>query len=546
MFKLTVACLAFSQVASVATQNILKVPRLGLQEHFEQPDSSSGLPNDPLFIDMLLDHFNASNQQTYPNRYWVNATYYEPGGPVFLFDSGEQNAEPLLPYYLQEYHGLSAVMQLAKRYRGIAFLWEHRYYGDSQPFPVNENTTAAQWQFLTTEQALQDVVFFADSFPKSSVPGSAVNTTPNALPIHPSVVPWVWLGGSYPGVRGALLRQRNPETIFAAWVSSAPVEAQVDMASYYKAAERSLTRNCSADWVAVTKFVDDTLNDTNETLQIDIKFDLLKARLSGPGGNTTGADGLTRQLANATSNVEAASILMDPLDFYQYYGFQDSLLPFCNLLETQNFTTEPFEGGIVSAHGVNAALDAFLVALAELNYDAIPGKNRKADHPERSWMRQYCSEYGFYKRGDPENPLSIETSFLSLELFQQHCSETFPDLPPSPQVQLINKYGGWNMNPPNTLWTNGEFDPWRTLGLASIEPNSPRRTPTVSVPACNSPAPGTTFFGLTHAQMVHVSDLRVLLVPDSNHSNLKTVGFHSPRIAGAVLRGLGAFPIGAG
>lgn len=54
-----------------------------------------------------------------------------------MFDSGEQNAEPLLPYYLQEYHGLSATMRLAKRYSGVAILWEHRFYGDSLPFPVN-------------------------------------------------------------------------------------------------------------------------------------------------------------------------------------------------------------------------------------------------------------------------------------------------------------------------------------------------------------------------------------------------------------------------
>ncbi|KAJ7743079.1 serine carboxypeptidase S28-domain-containing protein [Mycena metata] len=526
---------------AAATQ-IRKAPRIGLQERFDSSAVNSG-PNEPLFIQMPLDHFNASNRQTFPNRYWVNATYYEAGGPVFLFDSGEQNAEPLLPYYLQEYHGLSAVMQLAKRYRGIAFLWEHRYYGDSQPFPVNENTTAAQWQYLNTEQALQDVIFFAESFPKTST--HAVNTSassPTSLPIHPDSAPWVWLGGSYPGIRGALLRQRNPSTIFAAWASSAPVEAQVDMASYYKAAERSLTRNCSADWVAVTKFVDDTLNGTNETLQVDLKFDLLKARLSSPGGNTTGADGLTRQHANATSNVDAASILMDPLDFYQYYGFQDSLLPFCNLLETQNSTAEPIEGGIVSSLGVNAAFNAFMVALAELDYDSIPGD---PDDPvqDRSWMRQYCSEYGFYQRGDPENPLSIETSFLSLDLFQQQCTETFPDLPSSPQVQLVNKYGGWNMTPSNIMFSNGEFDPWRTMGLASIESNSPQRKPTVSVPACHSPAPGDSFFGITHSEMVHVSDMRVLLVPDSNHSDFKTVGFYSPVSQAPFYTGLGLFQL---
>ncbi|KAJ7936852.1 peptidase S28 [Mycena leptocephala] len=452
-----------------------------------------------------------------------------------VFDSGEQNAEHLLPYYLQEYHGLPAVMQLAKRYRGVAFLWEHRFYGNSLPFPVNDNTTAAQWKFLNTEQALQDVVFFADSFPKTAEhAANASSSHPSNLPIHPSVVPWIWLGGSYPGIRGALLRQRNPETIFATWTSSAPVKAQVDMSSYYKAAERSLTRNCSADWVAVTKFVDDTLNGSDETLKIDVKFDLLKARLSGPGRNTRGANGLTRQRANATSNVNAATILMDPLNFYQYHGIQDSLLPFCNLLETQNLTAEPFEGGIVSAHDVNAALDAFMVALGELDYDSITGN---ADDPV-----QYCSEY------DPATPLPIETSFLSLELFQRQCSETFPDLPSSPQVQLVNKYGGWNMKPSNILLGTDlvTVDPWRTMGLASIESNSPERKPTVSVPPCNSAAPGDSFFGLTHSQMVHVSDMRVLLVPGSNHSDFKTVGFYSTVAQAPFYTGLGLFQLALG
>ena len=37
----------------------------------------------------------------------------------------------------KEYHGLSATMRLAKRYKGAAVLWEHRFYGDSMPFPVN-------------------------------------------------------------------------------------------------------------------------------------------------------------------------------------------------------------------------------------------------------------------------------------------------------------------------------------------------------------------------------------------------------------------------
>lgn len=35
---------------------------------------------------------------------------------------------------LQEAYHESAIMQLAKKYNGLALLWEHRYYGESLPF----------------------------------------------------------------------------------------------------------------------------------------------------------------------------------------------------------------------------------------------------------------------------------------------------------------------------------------------------------------------------------------------------------------------------
>jgi hypothetical protein len=97
------------------------------------------------------------------------------------------------------------------------------------------------------------------------------------------------------------------------------------------------------------------------------------------------------------------------------------------------------------------------VGIAELDYASIPFN----DDPvaDMSWMWQYCSEYGFYQRGDPSNPKNIETSFLSLDLFQDQCNQTFGiGLPTSPQVEHVNKYGGWNMQPSNTMWTNGECE----------------------------------------------------------------------------------------
>lgn len=36
----------------------------------------------PLYIELPLDHTD-SNSETFSNRYWVDETFYQPGGPVF-------------------------------------------------------------------------------------------------------------------------------------------------------------------------------------------------------------------------------------------------------------------------------------------------------------------------------------------------------------------------------------------------------------------------------------------------------------------------------
>ena len=60
---------------------------------------------------------------------------------------------------------------------------------------------------------------------------------------------------------------------------------------------------------------------------------------------------------------------------------------------------------------------------------------------------------------------------------------------------------------------------------------------------CNVEPAFPSFFGLTHASMVHVSDLRVLLTPDANHTDFKTVGFYSPVSQEPFYSGLGLFQL---
>jgi hypothetical protein len=443
-------------------------------------------------------------------------------------------------------------MTLARRFNGIAVIFEHRFYGDpdtgSFPFPMNASGIAADgydaYKYLNTEQALQDPVYFAHNFQPAGLEHYWCL-------LSPSSTPWIWLGGSYPGIRGAHMRVRNPETFYAAWASSAPTEAAVDMWTYWAQAERSMTRNCSADYTHVIDFVDTVLTNGTTPEKNALKRDLQYAVESGPMGQKPANFNVTA--AEALSNLGVAGLLSLPLSFYQYYGFAASVQPFCDIMETFNQThvsttdnggTAPAvasESGIAITHNATAAWRAFLVGIAEIDYDSVP----YADDPiqDYSWQWQYCSEYGYYQRGNPEYSHNIISRFRSLAVFQQGCDETFPvGLPPSPNVAAPNKYGGWHINPSNIMFSSGEYDPWRALSPASIEAGSPNRTTVQTIPACNVVPANDTIFGIVYRDMVHVSDMRALLnTSDINHQNFSTVGFSSPISTEPFYAGVGLF-----
>ena len=353
-----------------------------------------------------------------------------------------------------------------------------------------------------------------------------------------------------------MMRVRNPETFYATWASSAPTEAMVDMWVYYAQAERSMTRNCSADYTAITRWVDATLSKGTKKEIADLKYDLYRAIKSGPKGLAPSSVNMTE--ADALEPSDVASYLLTPLSFYQYYGFERSVQPFCDIMETINHTslsttdnggTGPataYESGIYLSTGRNISLtwSAFLTGIAEIDYDSVP----YADDPiqDMSWMWQYCSEYGYYQRGNAANPHTIQSQFQSLALFQTECNTTFPTrlLPPSPNVAAPNKYGGWHMNPSHTMFSSGEFDPWRSLSPASTdtEIGAPGRATSQNIPACDTAPADNGIFGIVYRDMVHVSDMRALLnASDVNHQNFSTVGFSSPISTEPFYAGVGLF-----
>jgi hypothetical protein len=51
------------------------------------------IPADQWF-NQTLDHYNALNQGVWPQRYWVNASFYTGTGPLFLYVEGEGTGSP--------------------------------------------------------------------------------------------------------------------------------------------------------------------------------------------------------------------------------------------------------------------------------------------------------------------------------------------------------------------------------------------------------------------------------------------------------------------
>jgi hypothetical protein len=79
-------------------------------------------------ISVPVDHFHNETQYaphsnaTFNLRYWFDATYYKPGGPVIVLQSGETSGVGRLGF-LQK--GL--LHQLANLTNGVGVVLEHRY-----------------------------------------------------------------------------------------------------------------------------------------------------------------------------------------------------------------------------------------------------------------------------------------------------------------------------------------------------------------------------------------------------------------------------------
>lgn len=398
-----------------------------------------------------------------------------------------------------------------------------RYYGDSLPYNVSQSTKPEHFQYLNNKQALADIPFFAANFTRKNL--EDVDLTPDATP-------WVMVGGSYAGMRAAFTRNEYPDTIYASFASSAPVEAQIDMSVYFDQVYAGIVANgylnCTRDIKAALEYIDRQLSESEESAAA------IKQQFFGKG-------------AEKNSNGDFTAALATIYNFFQSYGLGGglgSLGSFCEHMETDPETSAPAPPqGFARTRGKKYAAERYaswpvFTQLINMYFDTNCKKLEPSESlscvlsppaieaDSISWTWQYCTEWGYFQINN-FGPHSLLSKYQNLRYAQDYCYRNFPEavkkglLPKRPQVEATNaETGGWMIRPSNVYWSGGQFDPWRTLSPLATGDLAPQGvTFTTDIPKCNVETDENTLFGYIMRNAEHCYD------------------FHSDFVPGAISRG---------
>ncbi|KAI0764283.1 peptidase S28 [Trametes elegans] len=413
-------------------------------------------------FDQLIDHNNPS-LGTFKQRYWHTYEFYEPGGPIILFIPGEVDASGYTSYLTNA----TLNGQLAQQMNGATIVLEHRFFGYSNPY---NDLSVQSLRVHTVEQAVEDLAYFAQNV-QLPMPGGDQ--------LAPGKAPWILTGGSYGGALTSYTMSKKPDVFYAAYASSAVVEAIVDFWGYFEPIRESMPANCSADVAAVITHVDSVLA-TNDSAQITT----LKSTfgLQGLSHNDDFAAALQQNLLSWQSLQPDSG---PGGDFYQ----------FCDALEVNNGASAGASGW-----GLDHALQAWGNYWKSAYYQQICGSDdvetclgtydasnpfwtyTYTENADRSWQWLLCNEFGFYLDGAPATQPTIASRAVTPAYGERQCGYRFPGAFSSPSSAAVDvpnargvnsAYAGWDTTVPRIVFANGRRDPWRESTVAANGSTNP-------------------------------------------------------------------------
>ncbi|UKZ82957.1 hypothetical protein TrVFT333_010757 [Trichoderma virens FT-333] len=398
-----------------------------------------------------IDHFHNESRyephssDSFPLQYWLDTSNYKPGGPVIVLHSGEFDSVERLPY-LQ--HGI------------------HRYYGNSFPVP---DLTTENLRFLTTEQALADTAYFAKHI---EFPGL------EHLDLTAPGTPWIIYGGSYAGAFAAFTRKLYPDVYWGGISSSGVTAAVEDLWQYFEAARQYAPGDCGPTTQKITHVVDSVLfgDDRAKVRRFKEMFGL--GDLDDDEFATTiirGLYGLQSTNWDPEEDVSSLGIYCAVITSnVQLFASTTHLIPTVQNLVTQagfESQAEDFSVRMLNYIGYvrdfvkrdlkSACKGKSVVECFSSRY--VSNDSSLAAGWLRSWSYQVCTQWGYFVTGSgtPKGQLPMISRAITLESASSHCERLF-NITTSPDVESINKLGGFNFSYPRLAILDGLQDPWRS------------------------------------------------------------------------------------
>ncbi|PBK81559.1 hypothetical protein ARMGADRAFT_948001, partial [Armillaria gallica] len=337
---------------------------------------------------------------------------------------------------------------IAQKYGGAAIVLEHRFFGESNPYP---NLDVSSFQYHTIAQAIEDNVYFAKN---------VVLPQDNGDRVGPDKAPWIIIGGSYPGALVSWTMAAHPDVFWIGYSSSGVVHVQIDFWQYYEPIRENMPKNCSADVEAVITYVDKVFFGSNTTAQRELQ-----------------------ELFGFFTNLEVAQALRWDLwtwqDMQPNTGAGAAFYQFCDALEVKGDVVASAEGW-----GLDNALKAWgshFTNTASISSEKLENLhprelNARYDYPvddaNRSWFWLVCNEIGFTLDGPPVGQGGIVSRLNVWEDNMRDCVTTYPEAfsdYPTPNVNRTNTlYGGWGVNNTRLFFANGKQDPWREATVSAV------------------------------------------------------------------------------
>ncbi|XP_030632674.1 thymus-specific serine protease [Chanos chanos] len=408
-----------------------------------EPNENRHTVEDQWFI-QRLDHFNGADTRVWKQRYFVNDSFYKPGGPVFLMIGGEGPANPAWMQY-------GTWLTYAEKLGALCLLLEHRFYGKSHP---TEDLSTDNLHYLSSRQALADLAHFR------TVIAEERGLTDRK---------WVAFGGSYPGSLATWFRLKYPHLVHASIATSAPVYATVNFPEYLEVVWRSLASESPECPQLVREATDTLLLRLHDPSSLDnITKDF---RLCSKLSSQSFMD-IAYFLESLAGNfMDVVQYNEDNREFEGVVGTNITIKVLCGVM-LDSSVGDPYERYAAVARLMlqtfsQPCLDAqythYLQDMRNISWDG------PASGGGRQWVYQTCTEFGFYQSTDsPNQPFSG----FPLRYHLQQCADLYNLSDPERSVaeavkQTNEEYGGYDIRATRIVFPNGSVDPWHALGVTS-------------------------------------------------------------------------------